>query len=228
MVLLLFPVVVMVASWYAYEYGRTGILFDSTLAESTVTQLKRQVVALEQQVTELKSERVKLREEMAVLKRTSQIDREAARAVGEEMKGIQEERLKLEEELVLLRGIISNKSNKKGMSIRDFRLQSSENKNVFKYSFIVSYVMDSKDGIKGNIFFTVAGKQKGKKRSLTLAEMTEEASKSLAMDFKHFQKFEGLLRLPEGFVANKMTIEIKPSKKKLPRLSETFKWSAGE
>ncbi len=144
------------------------------------------------------------------------------------MKSVQEGRLKMEEELVFLRGIISNKVDKKSLRIRDFRLQSTESQHVFKYSFIVSQVLNDKGGVKGDLFITVAGQQADKKVSLKLAALTEEKSKSLKVDLKHFQKFEGLLQLPEGFVASSMIIDIKPSKKKLPRLNETFKWLVGE
>ncbi len=80
--LILFPGVLLAASWYAYEYGRTGLLFGSMQADSTVTVLERQVDALQQQVKALEAERVKLHEEAAVLERASQIDREAVRVVG--------------------------------------------------------------------------------------------------------------------------------------------------
>ena len=228
LVLILFPAIVVVASWYAYEYGRTGILFDSMAADSSVSMLERQVKELRYQVKELGAERVKLHEERAVLERASQIDREAVRVVGEEMKGVQESRLEMEEELVFLRGIISNKVDKNSLRIRDFRLQSSEIPHVFQYGFIVSQVLNDKHGVKGDLFITVAGKQKGKSVSLGLAVLTEEKSKSLKVDLKHFQKFEGLLQLPEDFVAGNMTIKIKPSKKRMPRLSESFNWSVEE
>lgn len=228
LLLMLFPAVVVITSWYAYEYGRTGILFDSMTVDSTSTVLEHQVKELQRQVEELGAERVKLYEERAVLERTSQIDREAARAVGEEMKGIQESRLKMEEELVFLRGIISNKVDKNSLRIRDFRLQSSEIMHVFQYNFIVSQVLNDKGGVKGDLFISVTGEQKGKNVSLELAALTEEKSESLKVDFKHFQKFEGLLQLPEDFAVVNMTIKIKPSQKKMPSFSESFKWSVEE
>ncbi len=226
--LLLFPAIVVVASWYAYEYGRTGALLNSMAAGSTVTVLERQVEGLQQQVKALESERVKLREEIAVLERASQIDREAVRAAGEEIKSVQEGQLKMEEELVFLRGIISDRVDKKSLRIRDFRLRPTESQHLFQYSFTVSQVLDDKKGVKGDLFITVAGEQEGKKISLELPALTKEKSNSLKVDLKHFQKFEGLLQLPEGFVASKMTIDIKPDKKKQPRLSETFKWLVEE
>jgi len=225
---LLFPVVVAIIAWYAYEYGRTGVFFNSMTAESTVSRLEQQVAAFQWQIKNLKLERIKLREEIAVLTRANQIDREAARAVSEQMRLAQDEQLKMEEELVFLHGIISNKIDKKRLRIRDFTLQSLEEPSVFKYAFTVSQVFNSKSGVKGELFITVTGEQEDQKRSLKLAALTKEKSKSLKVDFKHFQKFEGLLRLPDGFVASSMIIDIKPSKKKLPRLKETFKWSLGE
>jgi len=222
---LLFPVVVAIVAWYAYEYGRTGLLFNSIGADSQVVQLERQVKIFQQQIKNLELDRMKLREEIAVLERASQIDREAARVVSEEMKQAQEKQLKMEEELVFLQGIISNKVDKKSLRIRDFSLQTTESPRIFQYGFTVSQVLSSKGGIQGNLFITVIGELRGKEVSLKLSELTEKKSKSLELDFKHFQKFEGLLQLPEGFVARNMVIDIKPSKKKLPRLKKTFKWS---
>ncbi len=224
---LLFPVIAMIIAWYAYEYGRTGLLFHSMTADSTVSRLEQQVVAFQWQVKNLELERIKLREEIAVLERASQIDREAARAVSEQMKLAQDERLTMEEELVFLRGIISNKVDKKSLRIRDFSLRPLEAQNVFKYAFTVSQIFNSKEGVKGELFITVSGKQKDKEVSLKLDVLMEEKSKSLKVNFKHFQKFEGLLQLPEGFVASNIIIDIKPSKKKMLSLKETFKWSVG-
>ncbi len=225
---LLFPIVVVIIAWYAYEYGRTGVLFNSMMADSTVSQLEQQAAAFQWQIKNLELERTKLREEVVVLTRANQIDREAARAVSEQVRLAQDKQLKMEEELVFLHGIISNKIDKKRLRVRDFTLQPSEGASIFKYAFTVSRVFNSKRGVKGELFITVTGQQKGQKTSLKLAALTKEKSKSLKVNFKHFQKFEGLLRLPEGFVASSMIIEIKPSKKKLPRLKETFKWSMGE
>ncbi len=228
LIALLFPAVVALASWYAYEYGRTGILFDSMAADSMVTVLERQVASLQQQVRALEQERARLREEMAVLERASQIDREAVRAAGEEIKRVQEGQLKMEEELVFLRGILSDRVGKKRLRIRDFRLQSTEKRRLFQYSFTVSQVLNDKAAFNGDLFLTVAGERQGKKQSLGLPELTRGQRKSLKVDLKHFQKFEGLLELPEGFVARSMTIDIKAGKRKQPRLSETFKWLVEE
>lgn len=224
LIAVLVPTMVLAAVGYAFDYGRNSILFDRLIAERQIMELKRQLGSLEKQVSSLGAERVKLREQVAALERASQIDREAARAVGEEIRFGQEERLKMEEELIFLRGIVSGKEDGKNLRIQNFKVEPTENKTDFRYSFTVSQMLTNEDDAKGQISITLVGKQEGKEKSFSLEELTEENISSVAMQFKYFKKFDGQLILPTGFSASNMIIDIKPINEKLSRLTETFEW----
>ncbi|VAX07843.1 hypothetical protein MNBD_GAMMA26-2338 [hydrothermal vent metagenome] len=228
LVVVLVPVMVLAAAWYAFDYGRNSVEFNSAVAKQKILELEQQAAELEQQVNSLEAERTKLREQVAALGRASQIDREAARVVGEEIKIIQDDHLEMEEELVFLRGIVSSKENRKNLRVRDFKIEPTENKTVFRYSFTVSQVLTNKDDVKGTIFITLSGKENDKETSLSLEALTEKKISSIEMQFKYFQKFDGQLILPLDFKVDNMVIDVKPVNGKLSRLTETFDWLVEE
>ncbi|MFC1684741.1 DUF6776 family protein [Pseudomonadota bacterium] len=218
--LLLIPVMVAAAAWAAYEYGRLQAGFDEVATQE-------RILSLEDQVHELETERAELYQQMAALERSSQIDREAARTVRDEIKLMQDERLEMEEELVFLRGIVSNQSAGKGsLRIQELKLESVADKEV-RYTFTVSHVLENLKLATGNIRISIDGVQDGKAISLPHKELAVDGVESLKMRFKHFQKVSGTARLPEGFVASSITVDIKPEGKKLSPLTQTFKWSLG-
>lgn len=225
LVVVLVPLMLLGTAWYANDYGRASVHFDNVAAGEKAEGLEQQVAKLEQQVTGLESERVELRQQVAALGRASQIDREAAREVREEIKAIQEERLEMEEELVFLRGIVSNSADSKSLRIQGFKLEATENRGVYRYGFTVTQALSNKGAATGSIWITLVGTREGKEESMPLEALTGSRTESLKMQFTHFQEVEGLLQLPEGFVASNMTVDIKPSNKKLSRLTETFEWS---
>ena len=227
LVVTLIPLMLLGTGWYTYDYGRSSVHFDSVAAGKKIKGLEQQVAGLEQQVNDLEAERVELRQQVAALGRASQIDREAAREVREEIKIIQDERLAMEEELAFLRGIVSNNTDRKNLRIQYFKLAATENEDVYRYDFTVSQALSNKDDVTGDIWITLVGTREGKEESLPLEMVTESKIESLKMRFAHYQKLEGLLRLPEGFIASNIRVDIIPSNKKLSRLTETFEWFTG-
>lgn len=228
LVAVLVPVMILATAWYAFDYGRNSVEFNSAVAEQEILELEQQVTGLGQQVNSLETERTKLREQVAALGRASQIDREAARVVGGEIKTIQDDRLEMEEELVFLRGIVSSKENRENLRIRDFKIEPTENKTVFRYSFAVSQVLTNKNDVKGTIFITLSGKENNKETLLSLEALTGGKTSSIEMQFKYFQKFDGQLMLPLDFKVDNMVIDIKPVNGKMSRLTETFEWLVEE
>ena len=49
----------------------------------------------------------------------------------------------------------------------------------------------------------------------------------LSMGFMHFQKFEGELKLPVGFIPKELRVQVKPKGKQFKAFEDTFKWQVG-
>jgi hypothetical protein len=82
---------------------------------------------------------------------------------------------------------------------------------------------------EGELRLKVAGKDAdGARQKLDLAELGDDGSPSRPLRFTHYQDVEGVIRLPQGFQPESVTIEIRPKNKGLKRVSEVFQWKLEE
>lgn len=207
---------VLAAAWLGFQQGQAR--------PKGIQAIDR--AGLNDSLNELKVERGELRRKLAMAEQVAKVDREAMRAVREQIKQFQDERLKMEEELVFLRGIVSTDTKKEGLRIQNYKLEPGLESGQFLVKFSVSQVLKSGPVAKGRIFIRVEGLQPdGKAKTFGLEELTEDKTPSIKMRFRYFQNVEGKLKLPDDFKPASLTIEVKPSNKKLAPVTETYEWS---
>jgi hypothetical protein len=173
-------------------------------------------------VEELEASVAELRLQAASHARSSQIDRDAVRQAQATLGELQTERSKLSQEVVLLRGLLSE--GRGPLHLRDFSLSAEQDGRV-RYRFTVAQALRNIGTTEGKVTVEVAGKDKdGKADKLDLAELSEDKRSSLRMRFVHYQDIEGVMRLPENFQPESVTIEVIPKNKGLKRVSQVFQW----
>ena len=74
----------------------------------------------------------------------------------------------------------------------------------------------------------VSGKRDGKEVTLSLDQLPGSEPQTHKMKFKHFQNFEGSIKIPDGLEPDHLIVEIKPSTKNLLPIAETLGWEVGE
>jgi hypothetical protein len=153
-----------------------------------------------------------------------EIDQESLSKLQDQLKADQDERLKMEEELVFLRGMVSSKLGKGVLHLQRLRLQPGKSENSFQYSFTVSKVIKNPEYLEGFVYVKLFGEQDGKKRSLSLKQVTGDDLDKIKMRFKHFQNIDGEFLLPSGFKPSGVTIEVKPEGEKFKPVKKRFKW----
>ena len=208
--------VLLVTAWTAYSFGYKQAQVGAAPKE-IVDELKRKLEALE-------ASRAEVRRKLVMAERISKVDREAIKAVNDQLRQFQEERSTMEEELVFLRGIVSPGKTKEGLRIQNFRLEKDLEAGVFRYKFSVSQALKASITVLGRIHISVQGLRAGKPQTLSLKTMDKNGTASLKMRFRYFQPVEGLLKLPDGFVPEMLTVQVKPTNKSLTALTESFKW----
>ncbi len=209
-------VLLCVAAVLGYQYGRS--------VEMTGLAPISKVIDLERQLVTLEDERSKLYKRLVKQERSKRLDQELVKAAKVQQKRLQEERSSMEEELAFLRNIVSTGQQKKGLKIQNFRLEEDLEAGNYRYRFSVSQVLKDSTTVVGRIYLSVVGLQEGKKRTLKLETLTEEKMSSIKMRFRYFQEVDEILRLPEGFVADTLTLEIKPKNRGVAPLTESFEW----
>ena len=172
--------------------------------------------ALMEQVSELKQQRI-------VLERSCQIDREAARTLSEKLKAGQDERLAIEKEVSFLRRLIQEGGGGI-LQARDLDLRRGQEPGEFGYSFTIRQLIGDFGESVGDVLIQLAGKRDGEEIILTLADLEGSEPVSHHMKLKHFQTFEGIVRIPDDFAAENLVVEIKPATANLIPVSETFPW----
>lgn len=204
-------------TWQVFDYGRGWAGYEALRWEQDESGLRNRVAELEE-------ERTRLKMQLANESRAAQIDRDAVRRSQVELRELQARQSALEQELTLLRGVISRGEGP--LQVRDFQLMSQPQKGRYRYSFTVAQVLKDIGDTKGSVYLLLAGKEEGERRVVKLKELTNGELAAHQMDFTHFQDFAGELSLPENFTPETLTVDLRPSNKKLRRESRVFQWKS--
>jgi hypothetical protein len=205
-----------VVGWSAFEYGRRQAGYFSERSEVQREELERRL-------SELGNNCDQQRELAARYERASQIDRLAAEQVREDMMGLQQERADLRKKVAFLQSLISGEVTV--LQVSEVELVRNGESNAYRFSFMVSKRAKGDEKVSGDVELAVAGKMGGKAATLKADKLGLD--KSLKMGFKHFQKFEGVLQLPEDFVPTELVVTGQPDGKKFKDFEQRIKWPLG-
>jgi len=220
--LLLFIIVIGLAGWALFEYGRFSGGYDTIEVGQEHRVLLTHVDDLEGQIETL-------REEKAVLERAAQIERKAYDELDTTLKVLQAEILELKEELAFYRGIVSPKEAAQGLHLQRFKIEANGKPQGYRYKVILTQVLQNDRTARGNIRISIAGQQGSEDKVLNLNEVTEKSVRELEYSFKYFQNLEGDIQLPNGFKPQRVTVHLIPkggSKSGNELVVKTFDWPA--
>jgi len=200
-------------AWFAYQYGlrQAGFLQGRSATEKAT---------LSERAEELEAELEKQRERAARFERASQIDRLAAEQVREELKALQQERSELTKKVAFLNSLVSGEMTM--LQVSKVELSQQDQENAFRFSFLVSKRAKGDERVSGQVRLQVAGKLEGKETMLNPQKIGLD--KTMKMGFRHFQKFEGKLQLPDGFVPSELVVVGEPKGKKFKSFEHRTRW----
>jgi hypothetical protein len=202
-------------SWQMFEAGRgwAGYDFERSHAEES---------ALKARIDELDATVAHLRLQAASNGRASQIDRDAVRQAQVSLAKLEAERAELSQEVALLRGLLS--TGRGPLHVRDFHLEAQADGQV-QYRFTVAQALRNIGMTVGVVYVQIAGKgADGKRHKLKLSQVSADGQSVISVRFMHYQDIEGLVRLPDGFQPESITIRIRPKTKGLKRVTRVFQW----
>lgn len=216
LLLLLVLSLMAMVGWYAYDFGQRRGGYFAHKSEAQKVQLKQQLKSLGEECD-------KQRELAARYQRASQIDRLAAEQVREEMKTLQQERSDLRKKVAFLDSLISGEVA--ALQVSQVELERRGDGNTYGFSFMISKRAKDDVRVTGKVDLKVSGKLQGKQTTLTPEKLG--LNDVLKMGFRHFQKFEGTLKLPDGFDPGELIVVGQPEGKKIKRFEQRIKWQLG-
>ena len=194
-------VAVLVALWFAFDYGRERGGYDAEQSLARIEMLELRLAALRQENREL-------RDKAARAEQTAQVDRMTYSKVDEDLKASRAQVYALEKQLAFYRRILEPAPGKDGPQVDEIRVESLPQPGRFHVR--VTLVQGGKRGktVKGSAQVAIEGKLNGRARVLELNVLTEGKTKTLPFAFKHFQNLQSEILFPSGFDPDSVRVKL--------------------
>lgn len=173
----------------------------------------------------LDEQREVLSRRLAMLERSAQVKSQAYAQVDAQLNELQREILELKEDVAFYREIVSEDSRGNGVQLQRLELEGDGGPRDYLFRVVLTRGKQDDKVVDGALMLSVDGEQEGERVRLTLGQLSPFPVTKLQFSFKHFQRLEGRLHLPERFVPKRVVIKVELANSKTKPLRESFAWS---
>jgi hypothetical protein len=114
----------------------------------------------------------------------------------------------------------------KGLNIQGLRIKKTSQPRSYYFSLILTHVSKSDKIAAGKLSILLEGIQDDTPRAIDIRELTLSKSLPLAFKFSSFERIEGSITLPDGFVVHRMIVRARQEgKKTTPEMERIFDWT---
>jgi hypothetical protein len=125
------------------------------------------------------------------------IERAAQKQLVTQVKALEAENIKLKEDLAFFESLLPTDTGPQGISIR--RLTADMvSPNQLRYRLLVMQGAKGNHDFSGNLQLIVTVEQGGKSSMMTFPDGKSSDAHNFRLAFRHYQRMEGILTLPEG------------------------------
>jgi len=169
---------------------------------------------------------IKLEDRIIMLERTAQVERQTVVMLQGEMIKQQDEVFKLRKELEFYQGIMSSAGESMGLNIQGLRIEETSQPRSYYFKLILTHVSKSDKMAAGKLSILLEGVQDDAPRTIDIRELTLTKSLSLVFKFSSFERIEGSIMLPDGFVAHRVIVRARQEgRKTTPEMERIFDWT---
>jgi cell division protein FtsB len=208
---------VVTMSYLAYDYGMRGGLALKTELSAAKAQLEKQLGESEKLV-------ISMRQEIAGLKLGGQVDSRANEEVRQSVESLQDQVAQLNEEIRFYKGVMVPNAKDKGLRIERMAMEDTSEPDIFRYSLLLTQVVDKHDFVQGGVQITLLGREGGEETELLLSDLVNEDQKAIGFRFRYFQNIDGELVVPAGFEPREVLVIAQSSGRNAQRLERKFNW----
>jgi hypothetical protein len=181
------------AAFVMWEYDQGQVPgFPATANKEQIAQLKEEVV-------KLTAERDQYSTTANSAETNQNMDRSEQHQLEVQAKSLESENIKLKEDLAFFESLLPVDANAQGVSIRRLKAESVA-PNQLHYQLLIMQGGKGDHDFIGNLQLTVTVLQAGKSAMIVFPEATSTEPDKFKLTFKHYQRVEGTLTLPEGAV----------------------------
>lgn len=186
------------------------------------SQLQRANRGFQQQVAELDGALQSMRSELALHRTGSQVSMQAQEQVRTELRDLKTYISELEEAVNFYKSIMAPNTLEQGIRLDRFDLALAEG-NEAGIRFVLSQVGDNRDLTNGAFTLRLEGSRGAETQVLGVPKLTLEGTDG-KFRFRYFQDISLRLGWPEGFVPQRLIIEVQTSGRRPQRLERVIDW----
>lgn len=191
--------VVMALAWWTYGLGKS-FAFSPHASEAKLD-------SLQQQLEQLTAERDKLQRDANTIDSKLNIDRSTQKELADQVKALTAENQKLKDDLAFFEGLMPSATGMDGIQVQSLKLEL-QSPGQLRYRALVVQGVKSPREFNGEAQLQLNLVQGGKPVTMLFPDpKTGEAGK-LKLSFKHYQRVDGVISLPEGAVARSAQLRV--------------------
>lgn len=211
-------VLLMMGLYVAFEWGRSIAGFDARGARAEAGDLHDRIKELE---NDNRQQRLKLAAVETQRVGQSREREELARTIG----GLQADVARLTRDLAFYRGLVGQSANAPVVRVQQLRITRGAAADEYTLHVVLGRPLRPEDSISGKMRLTVEGASGATPVSLDLAQISGITSGELSFSYRYLQPLEQLVKLPPGFTAQRVTVELAVSRKGVNPVRESFLWT---
>jgi hypothetical protein len=164
-----------------------------------------QLVALQSQVKEVSEERDRFQTTVNAAESQLNIERSLQTQLNRQIKTLESENSKLKDDLSFFESLLPTNTGADGISIRRFKVEMAE-PGQLRYRLLLMQGGKQVSDFTGNYQLILTLVQEGKSAMMTFPK--SDATDKFKLSFKHYQRVEGVLTLPEGATVKSAQIKV--------------------
>jgi len=207
------------ALYIVYEYGRFNAGYDRLAAAQQRTELEVEIERLTKSNRELRTQLAEL-DTIRIGRAREQA--EVTRTIGD----LQAQVARQTQELAFYRGIVAQGATAVGVKVQQVHITTGTKAQHFMMHFSLVRTVRPDSVAIGSIALSVDGAAAdGKPLTLDLPALTPSKQKELPFNFRYFENLDQDVVLPAGFKPEKMSVEVRSNKKDVAPASQSFPWA---
>lgn len=186
-----------IAMW-TYDLGRS---FTGFKPGATAEQLS----AMQEQLREISTERDRFQTTVNAAESQLNIERSLQAQLNRQIKTLESENVKLKDDLSFFESLLPTNTGAEGIAIRRFKVEMTE-PGQLRYRLLLMQGGKLVPDFTGSYQLILTLAQEGKSAMMTFPK--SDATDKFKLSFKHYQRVEGLLALPEGATVKSVQIKV--------------------
>jgi TolA-binding protein len=195
--------------WLAVVAARFAFEDDAERTRRDLASLREARKTLNQSLRAVRAENETLREELAFQRQTQEIETQASELLETQLQEQQREILALREQLAFYRGIVSPDVARAGIRVHSLRLSRVGDSAQFRYELVLAQAVRQRRTASGQWALTIEGVEQGRPATRDWPTLAG-ADAPVRFNFQYFQEFDGLIKLPPGFVPERIRVQLTP------------------